>query len=133
VEWSGLIDCLCVSSLNLTQPNQTLFFDSLRIGKSTGEGVGFDPSGVEKIRRAVCEGLCTNAAKLHSDGKYRTVKNNILVELDSQGVLANFGKSPEYVVYSHTVDNPASRQNTVKIQVVTAINGMWFKNSKLYA
>ena len=56
---------------------------------------GFEDQGaVNKINRAVCTGLICNVARLCSDGKYRTLRNDILIEVDRESVIVKYSRSP---------------------------------------
>ena len=103
-----------------------------RVGKELLSCGTDSKEGVDKICRSVCDGLIVNVVKLASDGKYRTVKGNVMVELDRESVIYNYGKCPEYLCYSHTEDDANDRNDIVKIVTCTAVQGMWLRCSKLY-
>lgn len=67
----------------------------------------FDNSGSEDERvailKCIASGYFANAAKLHPDGSYRTVRDGRVVQIHPTSVFYHLGKAPEWLLFHQSV------------------------------
>lgn len=83
---------------------------------------GTEEEGERLILQALAAGHVFNAARIGSDGRYRTMRGGTAVEVHPGSVFGRFGRFSEYVVYGNTEDG---REGTVRICNVSGIDGNW--------
>jgi len=81
---------------------------------------------VTSILRAVSKGLAMNVAKLASDGFYRTLRGDMVVEVSPKSVYSQFGKVEEYIVYNFTEDSPG-KEGLLRLDTVSGVQGRYIK------
>ena len=79
------------------------------------------------IRRCVTAGFFFNVAKLASDGRYYTLRKDILVTPSSSSVFSTHGglMSTEYIVYGETVDGV---RGGIELKTVSSVEAAWLKS-----
>lgn len=73
------------------------------------------------LRKCLISGYFSHAAKLASDGKYRTLRGGVIVMPQQQSVIAQFGAPPEWVLFSEVHHHGTA---TV-MREVTKIDPLW--------
>jgi len=77
------------------------------------------------IRRCVTAGFFFNVAKLANDGRYYTLRKQILVTPASGSVLSSqTAVSSEYIVFGETIDGP---RGGIELRSVSAIEARWLR------
>ena len=79
------------------------------------------------IRRSVTAGFFFNIAKLGSDGRYYTLRKDILVTPSSNSVFSTHGglMGTEYIVYGETVDG---MRGGIELKAVSTVEASWLKS-----
>lgn len=100
---------------------------SLRMfGRVQAFGLAGDASSrSQAIRRCVTAGFFFNIAKLGSDGRYYTIRKNILVSVASSSVLTTHSQvSSEYIVFGETTDGV---RGGIELKSVSAVAAKWLR------
>jgi HrpA-like RNA helicase len=87
--------------------------------------VGDDDSRSRAIRRCVTAGFFFNVAKLANDGRYHTLRNDIVVTPCSSSILTTHTTIPsEYIVFGETQDGP---HGGIELKSVSSIEAKWLR------
>lgn len=73
------------------------------------------------IRKCLIAGYFSHAAKLESDGFYRTIRGKVKVEPHTSSILSHFGAYPEWIIFHEAIHT----KNMTQIRDVTRIDPMW--------
>jgi len=97
-----------------------------RFGRVQAIGSGGDESHRSKaIRRCVVAGFFFNVAKLGNDGRYYTLRSQVLVTPSSSSVLTTHSQiSSEYIVFGETIDGS---RGGIELKSVSAIEAKWLR------
>ena len=97
-----------------------------RFGKVEALGVGVDEAGRSKaIRRCVTAGFFFNVAKLSNDGRYYTIRRNLLVTPASSSIYSSHAPtSSEYILFGETIDGA---RGGIELKSVSAIEARWLR------
>ena len=96
-----------------------------QFGKVEALGITGDDKRSKAIRRCVTAGFFFNVAKLSNDGRYYTLRKNILVAPASTSIYASHAPiSSEYIVYGETMDGP---RGGIELRAVSAIDASWLR------
>jgi ATP-dependent RNA helicase DDX35 len=96
-----------------------------QFGKVEAMGITGDDSRSKAIRRCVTAGFFFNVAKLSNDGRYYTLRKNILVVPASTSIYASHATiSSEYIVFGETMDGP---RGGIELRAVSAIEASWLR------
>jgi ATP-dependent RNA helicase DDX35 len=77
-----------------------------RVATASGKRIvscGNEGTERQRVLRCVVSGFFANAARLGSDGAYRTVRDRRVVAVHPSSVLSKFGAPPEWVVFNGIV------------------------------
>lgn len=79
------------------------------------------------IRRCVAAGFFFNIAKLGSDGRYYTLRNDVLVTPSSSSVFSSHGgvMGTEYILYGETIDGV---RGGIELKAVSTVEAAWLKS-----
>ncbi|KAL7565334.1 hypothetical protein ACA910_014614 [Epithemia clementina (nom. ined.)] len=79
------------------------------------------------IRRCVTAGFFFNVAKLGPDGRYYTLRKNILVTPSSNSIFSTHGglMGTEYIIYGETVDGV---RGGIELKAVSSVEASWLKS-----
>ncbi|CAH0481977.1 unnamed protein product [Peronospora belbahrii] len=75
--------------------------DYVKLGRSSDETT--DKARSDTIRKCVVSGYFANAAKLHSDGVYRTLRDQRPVQLHPTSVYYHMGTLPDWIIFHQSV------------------------------
>lgn len=103
-----------------------------KFGKVRAVGLSAESAGgdvelhrSQAIRRCVTAGFFFNVAKLGSDGRYYTLRNQILVTPAANSILTTHSLlSSEYIVFGETVDGA---RGGIELKSVSAIEAKWLR------
>ncbi|KAG5186966.1 P-loop containing nucleoside triphosphate hydrolase protein [Tribonema minus] len=94
--------------------------NDLPVSKQQLRGLPSAGSDMKAVLRCLVSGFFSNAARLSSDGRYRTVREGTVLTFHPSSVLAQFGSPPEYVVYHEVV-----RTTQLFARDVSAVDPRW--------
>jgi ATP-dependent RNA helicase DDX35 len=78
----------------------------------------------EAVRKCICAGYFTNAAKLANDGCYYTLRGRFAVSVSSSSVLHRYGESSDYILFGETFDGSSGG---VDVMPCSSISGLWLR------
>lgn len=97
------------------------------MGLTAGLGAVGGGGTVERskaIRKCVTAGFFFNVAKLANDGRYYTIRKNILVTPSSSSVFHSHGGSSEYILFCETHDGA---RGGIELRSVSTIDARWLR------
>ena len=76
------------------------------------------------IRKCVTAGFFFNVAKLANDGRYYTIRKQVLVTPSQSSVFHSHGTSSEYILFGETHDGP---RGGIELRSVSSIEARWLR------
>ncbi|CAB9498308.1 splicing factor ATP-dependent RNA helicase [Seminavis robusta] len=96
-------------------------------GLAAGIGAAGGGGSLERsraIRKCVTAGFFFNVAKLANDGRYYTIRKNILVTPSRASVFHSHGSSSEYIIFCETHDGT---RGGIELRSISTIDARWLR------
>jgi ATP-dependent RNA helicase DDX35 len=95
-----------------------------KFGRVRGMGSASEEERSIAIRRCVTAGFFFNVAKLGNDGRYYTIRGNILVTPSQASIFHSHGTHSEYIVFCETHDGA---RGGIELRSVSAVDARWLR------
>ena len=92
--------------------------------KTAGFKIETCDNDMDKVRRCLVTGYFANVAKLHSNGKYQTIRGQVTVLPHSRSMIGRYTQLPEWILYNEIV-HTNMKEEVITLREVSKLHPRW--------